>query len=177
MISLSSKKNIGNILIILSIVFFGAGIYSTISFDKQTDLAETNQQNDVSEPNKEVVIPSERVSEDIEKTDGQFQRNEETKPMESNTQIIIDGISYGNYIENEATVINLMHNTKGIEIETTDYGLMGEFIHSINGTSNDTKLGYYWILYLNNQKSNVGASSAKVEAGDVIEWKYEKSYD
>jgi hypothetical protein len=55
-----------------------------------------------------------------------------------------------------------------------DYPGMGEFIDSINGMKNAG--GLYWILYVNGVSASSGASAMTVNADDVIEWKYEKSY-
>mgnify|MGYP001574888162 CR=1 FL=1 len=36
--------------------------------------------------------------------------------------------------------------------------------------------GYYWILLINGKKSDLGVSQARIQQGDVIEWRYEKGY-
>ena len=55
-----------------------------------------------------------------------------------------------------------------------DYPSLGFFVDSINGVSQAN--GYVWILYVNGEKSSLGASTVTVAQNDVIEWKYEKSY-
>lgn len=55
-----------------------------------------------------------------------------------------------------------------------DYPGMGFFVDAINGVKNAG--GKYWILYINGVSATAGVSAARVRTGDVIEWKYEKSY-
>lgn len=56
-----------------------------------------------------------------------------------------------------------------------DYGgSMGLFFEQINGVKNNQVKDYFWHLYVNGEKSSVGASSVGVEAGDEVEWKYEE---
>jgi hypothetical protein len=50
---------------------------------------------------------------------------------------------------------------------------MGKFIESINGVvgnENDS-----WIYYVNGVEAKVGVSNYKINPGDVVSWKYEKS--
>lgn len=48
------------------------------------------------------------------------------------------------------------------------------FITSINGVSQDTSQGLYWIYYVNGELGMVGASQYMIKDGDVITWKMEK---
>lgn len=48
---------------------------------------------------------------------------------------------------------------------------LGFFVEEINGTRNAN--GRHWMLYVNGAFSDKGASQARVERGDVIEWRYE----
>jgi len=58
---------------------------------------------------------------------------------------------------------------------TKDFGgELGIFVEEINGVANDPASETYWFLYINGVKSPVGASSAAVQAGDVVAWRYEK---
>ncbi|MFA7244743.1 MAG: DUF4430 domain-containing protein [Candidatus Magasanikbacteria bacterium] len=59
--------------------------------------------------------------------------------------------------------------------QTKDYGSMGKFVTEINNLKNDNEKGLYWIYYLNGKSANIGISYQKVNSGDNIEWKYEKS--
>ena len=64
--------------------------------------------------------------------------------------------------------------THHFEYKTKEYPSLGLYVESINGV--EATDGYYWILYINWKDSAKGASTAHVEKGDAIEWKYEKSY-
>ena len=55
-----------------------------------------------------------------------------------------------------------------------DFPGLGFFVEEINGRKNAD--GYYWILLINGEKSGLGASSAEVWPGDVVEWRYEEGY-
>lgn len=55
-----------------------------------------------------------------------------------------------------------------------DFPGLGFFVEEIKGKKSTD--GYYWILLINGVKSDLGASSARVKANDVVEWRYEKGY-
>ena len=55
-----------------------------------------------------------------------------------------------------------------------DYPGLGFFVDSVNGIKNAD--GLYWVFYINGVSATVGASTAKLHAGDVVEWKYKKGY-
>jgi len=54
-----------------------------------------------------------------------------------------------------------------------NYPGMGYFIEEINGIKNDTKTNTYWIMYVNGQSAQVGASQYILKPNDIITWKYE----
>lgn len=56
--------------------------------------------------------------------------------------------------------------------ETQHFAGLGELIESINGRKNAE--GFYWTLYINDELSFKGASSAEVSPADVVEWRYQK---
>ena len=49
----------------------------------------------------------------------------------------------------------------------------GGFVTSINGISQDTDAGKYWIYYINGEYASVGAADYIVMDGDEITWKLE----
>ena len=55
-----------------------------------------------------------------------------------------------------------------------EYAGMGKFIKAINGIQSNGDQN--WIYYVNDQKAEVGVSNYKINPGDVVSWKYEKSY-
>lgn len=57
--------------------------------------------------------------------------------------------------------------------EGKEYPSLGYFVESINGTKSAD--GFYWFLYINDTSSPLGASSALVQVGDVVEWRYKTS--
>ena len=48
----------------------------------------------------------------------------------------------------------------------------GEYVDSINGIQGGTD-SKYWIFYVNDQMSQVGAADYKTQEGDLIEWRFE----
>ena len=78
---------------------------------------------------------------------------------------------------NETSVYNFMDRLRSEgKITFTDktYAGMGKFIDSINGTKNNGSQS--WIYYVNEVEAQVGVSNYKINKGDIISWKYEKSY-
>jgi len=76
------------------------------------------------------------------------------------------------------TVTKVMEQAKEdgvISYSAVDYGgSLGLFFEEINGLKNNQAPNYYWQLYVNGEKSRVGASAARVTAGDRVEWRYEE---
>ena len=79
--------------------------------------------------------------------------------------------------EEEGTVLDAM-NARAAEGELSFSGRefpgLGFFVEEINGKQSAN--GYYWILRINGELSDKGVSQARVELGDIIEWRYEKGY-
>ncbi len=55
-----------------------------------------------------------------------------------------------------------------------EYPGLGFFVDSINGVSSAG--GKYWVFYVNGVSATQGISSTIIEKGDLVEWRYEKSY-
>lgn len=80
-------------------------------------------------------------------------------------------------VKESETVIDAMHalaSNGKLAFTGRDYPGLGFFVDSINGTKNAG--GMNWFLYVNGVSATEGASSAVVNSGDVIEWRYKKSY-
>jgi hypothetical protein len=84
-------------------------------------------------------------------------------------------------IEGEVTVeevLGLAVERNYLDVGLVDYGgSMGVFIESLDGVANSNTEKTYWHLYINDVLSSVGASQAKVRAGDRVIWKYERQHD
>lgn len=77
------------------------------------------------------------------------------------------------------SVADLLEQAKaqGLQLVTKDYGdSLGLFIESINGQASDPATKRYWHLYINDQLSPLGASSAQVTAGDTVRWSFETEH-
>lgn len=86
--------------------------------------------------------------------------------------------SYKISVSKKITVIEAMRiaQAQGLILKTKDYGAsLGILIEGINNILNDSNNQKYWTLYVNNVRSAVGASTATVEPGDIITWKFENT--
>ena len=55
-----------------------------------------------------------------------------------------------------------------------EYPGLGFFVESIGGKRNGD--GKYWVFYVNGVSAAMGVSATRLQAGDLIEWKYETGY-
>ncbi len=78
------------------------------------------------------------------------------------------------------SVANVMARAEaqGLTTKTHDYGgTLGLFFEEINGVANDPARQLYWHLYINNERSPLGASTATVKAGDQVTWRLEVAHN
>lgn len=165
---IESIKRPSNILIGLSVILIIISIYSLVSAPNRQNNQTNRELNSIQDTQ---IIPTPIPTIEAEVTE----LVDNTENDKTNIKIIIEANSFESFADGQSNIVDIMKTTNGIDIQTKDYGIMGEFIESINGKSNDNETGYYWILYFNNAKANVGASSIIPKAGDTISWKYEES--
>ncbi len=94
-----------------------------------------------------------------------------------NVTLSVAGSSYATFAPSGATVLDAMKilaSASNFTFTGKDYPSLGFFVDSING--NRAENGYSWILYLNGKLSGTGASQTTLNAGDAVEWRYEKNY-
>ena len=73
------------------------------------------------------------------------------------------------------TVWNVLNDGTGylgLAVKSKEYSGMGVFVEAIGDQKNSSDK--YWQYWLNGKYAKVGASSQKVNSGDVIEWKFIK---
>lgn len=95
-------------------------------------------------------------------------------PAPAQATLVVAEHRYPILLDAEKTVLSAMQylaSSKELSFSGKEFPSLGFFVESINGTKNAG--GRYWILYRNGAQSMVGASSATIGPGDVIEWKYE----
>ncbi|MBT4121168.1 MAG: DUF4430 domain-containing protein [Candidatus Magasanikbacteria bacterium] len=96
--------------------------------------------------------------------------------------LTVAGEKYTREMREETTVYELMQNLSASSVKPfmfsgQDYGAgMGYFVTEINGIKNDPQAGKYWIYYINGDSAKIGISNYIIKKGDIIEWKYEKSF-
>jgi len=85
--------------------------------------------------------------------------------------------TYTVYLTKGATALEALRRVA--VVETTYYAGLGEFIDSINGVTNNTATGMYWMWYVWNENeaawryASVGAGSYVLEDGENIKFRYE----
>lgn len=97
-------------------------------------------------------------------------------PTCDSVRIIIESATYVPCVSGEMSVLSTMQIAAedGLSFSGREYPGLGFFIDSIN--SKTAEDGYYWFLYINDESSSLGASLTHVVSGDVIEWRYKRSY-
>lgn len=108
------------------------------------------------------------------------QKNTEPAPKKINVKIAVNSpegkTSYTASIEEGATTEAAMNAAKknGFSYTSKQYAGLGTYVSALNGLTEDTKNGFYWIFYFNGCKSTAGISSTTLHAGDTILWRYEQ---
>lgn len=79
-------------------------------------------------------------------------------------------------VESDMTAFSALEQaakTAGVEVATTkyDFGVMVNSVGAYKGGDD----GKYWMYYVNSKVPEKGADQYKVGAGDVVEWRFEKS--
>ena len=98
------------------------------------------------------------------------------KPQTIKTVLEINGQRYEDEIASQKSVYDFMsklRNEGKINFTEKNYTGMGKFIETINGVKGNG--GQNWIYYVNGKEAQVGVSNYKINPGDVVSWKYEKS--
>lgn len=148
--NMNSKIITGLVVVIVAI----AGIWGlSKNFSKKN---ETNLKSSVSEVTQPQTIEQPvKVVVDY----GDTQKTETELPVK-------DGMTAFSALEDAA-------KTAGAEVATTkyDFGVMVNSVGAYKGGDD----GKYWMYYVNSKVPEVGADQYKVVAGDLVEWKFEKS--
>lgn len=102
---------------------------------------------------------------------------EEAKSQTIEGTVLVGETRYVSTVEIGKTAYDLMEaaRTGGFSFETEYFSGLGFFVTSIGGIKNDPSGGRYWTLYVNGERSNLGASNYILISGDSIEWKLEKN--
>ncbi|OGI94127.1 hypothetical protein A3A07_00810 [Candidatus Nomurabacteria bacterium RIFCSPLOWO2_01_FULL_41_52] len=85
-------------------------------------------------------------------------------------------VSFKDNITGEITVYDFMSKLRSerkIDFTEKNYIGMGKFIETINGIRGNGEKN--WIYYVNGEKAKIGVSNYKINMGDIVSWKYEKS--
>jgi hypothetical protein len=92
------------------------------------------------------------------------------------TILEINQVKYESEITEPISVYEFMEklqNERKITFKDKTYTGMGKLIEEINGLKSEGDK--YWIYYVNNKEAQIGISDYKINPGDTVSWKYEKS--
>lgn len=87
------------------------------------------------------------------------------------SQILPTAIQQYN-VSNQQTAFEIL--VAHYQVNYTTYGNMGHFIDGINGVINNVNISnFYWIIYVNGEKSPIGADRIYPSANMIISFNYE----
>ncbi|MGH7249731.1 MAG: DUF4430 domain-containing protein [Minisyncoccia bacterium] len=121
---------------------------------------------------KEAVAPSPTSPA----TENPIQTNNSQGAESVKTVLLINDIRYEGIIASKESVydfMSMLRNEGKINFIEKSYSGMGMFIVSINGIKGGADRS--WIYYVNDKEAGIGVSNYKINPGDVVSWKYEKS--
>lgn len=148
---------------------------ATPVIEKKASVSETEKKSVKSTSGNDSLIGKDNFAYAVTKetVGNQAQPIQTQQPSGRTFQQIVEGSKTNQFQtefsegQNAIEILKKEHN-----VETKDFGGgMGEMVLAIDGIRPPGK--YFWAFYVNNQFSNVGASSYKVREGDVLEWKLE----
>jgi flavin-dependent dehydrogenase len=136
---------------------------------------------EIPEAVEEAETVGETIGDDVQVTTAPTEVVEETQVPEIVVTVSGPGVAVRCPVEfsAEITVHQLMRQaSKQCDFSYTvkEFTSLGVFVDELDGVQSDKQQGKYWIYYVNAKKANVGVSSYRVQAEDVIAWKYEQEY-
>jgi len=105
------------------------------------------------------------------------ERTDISAPAEATATFVVAGAPFTVAVSPDGRVLDAMRalaSEGALAFTVREYPGLGAFVESINGQKSAG--GMNWMLYVNGVSASSGASLEPVRAGDVFEWKYEKSY-
>lgn len=76
--------------------------------------------------------------------------------------------------QNESSVFEILNKFYDLGFETYSYG---KIITSIDDVANNVQTNQFWFFWLNQEYSNLGATTVFIDDDDVIVWKYRNAND
>ena len=90
--------------------------------------------------------------------------------------LVVEGETYPVSLPQGSSAYDLMvkaQETSDFQFRGKEFPGLGFFIQEINGLEQSSRLGKYWIYYINGKKAEVGISAYTVNTHDTILWRYE----
>ena len=94
--------------------------------------------------------------------------------------LLIEGAEYEVNVALGSSVYDLMVQAQEnsiLSFKGSEFSGLGFLIEEINGLSQNSRTGEYWIYYVNDKMAKVGISEYKLQKNDVISWRYKKEYE
>lgn len=106
-----------------------------------------------------------------------IENQENTEELQNSEHLATVSVTFaGEEIEGSPVEIELKSEIDLMTYMVQNFDVVGAdegFITSINDVEQDESEGLYWLYYINEEMSSVGAGDYIVEDGDLIEWKLE----
>lgn len=153
--------------------------YSPTEYDETVATVKENAQKEAAQQTIEKPRKKKHVEPVVEKKQPQEKRAQEKTVQEevvathAITLAVAGGGSYTASVPAGSTVQAVMA-ASGMDFLSKQYPGLGAYVTAIEGVSEDTRAGLYWILYINGTKAQAGISATTVHAGDSIVWRLER---
>lgn len=150
--------NKGTLFLLFFVVLLGGGVAMSTFLKDRT----------------ESIVPAPRTLESLVIEDQEL--SEEKIPVE----LEIEGREYQVSVALGSSVYDAMvqaQETSDLSFEGIEYPGIGFFVEAINGLRQNSRVGKYWIYYINGVSAKVGISAYIIKDNDVISWKYENEYE
>lgn len=118
--------------------------------------------------------PEETETPAVEDVDNSDATTSEEEEVTANIDILIDG----EHLADLSKEISVPEGTYLLDVMEAEYDIVDEgagFISSIDGNEQDMTAERYWLFYVNDEMTSVGAADYEIEEGDAIEWRLEDS--
>ncbi|MEW6407644.1 MAG: DUF4430 domain-containing protein [Patescibacteria group bacterium] len=189
-INQKQKNYIKIFLIIFIILFTGFGCNKKKNITNVNEL-EQGQTNievvktptpslEILENKKTIITPIPIPTVQVEQKETKSENTPKTEEQKINVELIINfnprQISFPFSSVLNSSVYDLMQKAQKegkINFRAKNYSF-GVFIEEINSVKNSEKEKKYWMLYINDKLSEVGASAKKLKDRDRVMWKFEK---
>lgn len=140
-----------------------------------TETADTTESASPDSPAEEAATTTTTTQETAEQKTEENAEEVEAQKISVSVGVVSPTGSRSDYavkIEEGGTVEDAMQKAtnKGLSYGTRQFGGMGTYVESVNGTEEGG--GLYWVFYINGTRAISGISTYKLNEGDEVLWKF-----